>query len=110
MPSFASLDDSSGILSRNLPLVFAIAWGALLGGLTFAVGPISSGMQNPLMYPMQVALMVLLLPGLVGAMVFAGNAHAFSLLPGAILNGLFHFGLGWLLLRIRARFKSRARS
>ncbi len=109
MPSFDSLDSSSGPLYKSLPLVFAIAWGALLGGLTFAVGPISWGSQNPLIDAMRVVLMVLLLPGLIGGMAFAGNVHAFSLLPGAIINGLFHFGLCWFLIRVRARFKRRAK-
>lgn len=109
MPSFDSLDSSSGTFGNRLPLVFAIAWGALLGGLTFAIGPISWGSQNPSIDAMRVILMVLLLPGLIGGMAFAGNVHAFSLLPGAIINGLFHFGLCWLLIRMRARFKRRAK-
>jgi hypothetical protein len=37
------------------------------------------------------------LPGLLGSMLVAGNAHAFSLWIAAILNGIFYCGLCWVI-------------
>src|SRR5690242_800293 len=93
---------------RHGHLVIASAWGAFVGALTFAVGAISWISPNPIIGAIQVILMVFILPGIIGGTAFAGNVHAFSLVPGAIINALLHCSICWLLLRMRARVKARA--
>lgn len=101
---------ASATPQKRLRLQIAMAWGVLLGSLTFAVGPLSTISSNPLLGSIQKVLMVFLFPGLIGAMAFGGNVHAFSLLPGAIINALFHFSACWLLVGIAARLKAKAKS
>jgi hypothetical protein len=81
------------------------AWGALIGALTFAVGPISTISQNPILGVAQEFLMILLLPGLIGASAVSGSMHAFPLAPGAMINVLFNFCSSWLLLALVGRFR-----
>lgn len=108
MTSKGSSLPSGRASQKQLQLFIAVFWGALLGGLTFSVGTISTISANPIIGAVQILLMTLIVPGLIGSMAFVGNAHAFSLLPGAVINGLLHFVACWLLIGIRARFKSRA--
>ncbi len=54
--------------------------------------------------PMQM-LIYFLFPGLVGSMAIAGNVHAFSLLPAAVINVLVNFGILWLLCSLLMRIK-----
>jgi len=91
------------VKAKKLQLSIAIAWGILLGSLTFAVRPISTISANFVLGAIQKGTMVLLLPGLIGSAAVAGNVHAFSLVPAAIINALFHFGIAWLLIRIKVR-------
>jgi tetratricopeptide (TPR) repeat protein len=90
---------------KQIRLRIAIGWGLLIGSLTFAVGPISSISENPILGIAQRLLMILLLPGLIGAGAISGNMHAFDLAPGALINALFNFGLSWLLLALVGRFR-----
>jgi tetratricopeptide (TPR) repeat protein len=90
-------------------LFLAMAWGALVGSLTFAAGPLSVPSYNPIIEVGKVFLMALLLPGLVGGAAISGNVHAFYLGPSALVNALFHFGLSWLLFALGTRFKRRAK-
>jgi hypothetical protein len=81
-------------------VLIAAAWGVLIGVLTFAVGPISAISQNSILGVAQEFLMILLLPGLIGAGAVSGNIHAFFLAPGAVINAIFHFCSSWLLLAL----------
>jgi tetratricopeptide (TPR) repeat protein len=92
-----------GLSSKQIRIRVAAGWGLLIGSLTFAVGPISSISENPILGIAQEVLMVLLLPGLIGAGAISGNIHAFYLAPGALINALFNFGLSWLLLAVVGR-------
>ena len=83
----------------------AIVWGLLIGSLTFAVGSISTISENPILGIAQKALMILLLPGLIGAGAISGNMHAFELAPGALINAALNFGLSWLFLALVGRFR-----
>jgi hypothetical protein len=94
--------------SKKVRLFVCLAWGILFGALTFAVGPISSISDNPIVGVVQMTAMDFIFPGLIGAGAIAGNVHAFSLVPAAIINCILNFGLSWivlsLFLRIRRRF------
>lgn len=92
-----------GLSSKQIRIRIAAGWGLLIGSLTFAVGPISSISENPILGIAQEVLMVLLPPGLIGAGAISGNVHAFYLAPGALINALFNFGLSWLLLAVVGR-------
>jgi hypothetical protein len=80
----------------------------LIGSLTFAVGLISVLSPNPIISAAQVVLMFLMLPGIIGGGAIAGNAHAFQLGIGALLNGLFHFAISWLVIPLFRWSKKRA--
>ena len=45
----------------------SLAWGVLMGGLTFAVGTLASLSGNVIVAAAQVSVMTLLVPGLIGA-------------------------------------------
>src|SRR5215472_12374759 len=83
----------------------AVGWGLLIGSLTFVVGPISTISDNVILGAAQKTLMILLLPGLIGAGAIGGNMHAFSLAPGALINALINFCLCWLLVALVDQFR-----
>lgn len=89
--------DSVTERQRKIRLLISMIWGTLFGGLTFAVGSIASLSANMIVAAMQIVIMFLLLPGIIGAGAISGNIHAYSLGPGAIINALVNFGLCWLL-------------
>ena len=84
----------------------AVGWGALLGGLTFAIEPISSPAGNSISQAASAVLMALIFLGLVGGAVISGNAHAFHLWLCALVNALVHFGLSLLLISLILRFRN----
>jgi len=86
----------SELLPGDSPMRFNLAavWALLMGGLTFAAGPLSSISANPVIGALQTVLVVLLTPGL-----FVSAMCGFFL-PGALLNAVLHFGLCWILLRL----------
>ena len=89
--------DSVTERQRKIRLLISMIWGTLFGGLTFAVGSIASLSANMIVAAMQIVIMFLLLPGIIGAGAISGNIHAYSLGSGAIINALVNFGLCWLL-------------
>jgi len=93
--------------SRRKPLrVYAcLAWGTLFGALTFAVGPISSLSDNPILSALQTVAMVFIIPGLIGSMAISQNVHAFSLAPAALINTGVHFGVAWAFVSLFARLR-----
>lgn len=93
-------------LSKNRNRIrIAAGWGLLLGSLTFAVGPISTISQKPILGAIQKFLMISLLPGLIGAGAVGGNMRAFPLAPGALINALLNFCSSWLVLALIGRFR-----
>jgi hypothetical protein len=83
-------------------LEIAAIWGLLMGGLTFAAGPLSWISANKIVGAVQVVLVYLLAPGLL----VAGMTGSF--VPGAVANGLFHFGLCRLVVQFLVRPRNRA--
>lgn len=75
----------------------SVVWALLMGGLTFAAGPITALSANPVVAAPQIALGALLMPGLLVA------AMCGFFLPGALVNAAFHYGLCWLLLHFFIR-------
>jgi hypothetical protein len=104
MQEFGAEDNSSEDSHRELRFFVAVTWGMLMGGLTFAAGPISALSVNSLIASIQWALTALLTPGLVCAAIVG------SLGPAAAINALFHFCVGWLLLALVARLKRKVRT
>jgi hypothetical protein len=104
MQDLSFADTSNEDSRRERRLFAAVAWGVLMGCLTFAAGPLAWGSANPIIDAMQFALTMLLIPGLLCA------AMVGSLFPGAVINALFHFGVSWLLLTLLARFTRNARA
>ena len=43
--------------------------------------------------------MALILPGLFGSAIAAGNIHAFSLATAAVINGIIYFSIAWCVAR-----------
>jgi hypothetical protein len=73
----------------------AVGWGALMGGITFALPNISSSDT----------LTILILPGLVAGGAISGNVHAYHLWFSALVNALLHFSLSWILISLFLRFR-----
>jgi len=104
MDEISSKDVHIGESRKDARYFVAVAWGLLMGGLTFAAGPLAWSSANPVIAALQFALTMLLLPGLYCA------ATGGSLVPGAFVNGLFHLGAAWLVLTIIARVRRRAKA
>jgi hypothetical protein len=69
-------------------------WGAAIGALTFALGPIASLSSVPFIEVLMHLFVFLLMPGAVA------TALSESFILGAIVNFMVHFSLAWLILRI----------
>ncbi len=65
----------------------SMAWGLVIGALTFAAGPIGWTSTNPIIAALQWVLLILISPGLIG------SAATGFLGIGAVINALLHFGL-----------------
>ena len=104
MQELSAADISRRDSRREVRFFVAVAWGVLMGCLTFAAGPLASLSANPIIETIQSALTMLLIPGLICA------AMVGSLGPAAVLNALFHFGICRLLLALLARFGRKARA
>ena len=82
----------------------AAAWGATLGLLTLAAGPLAVLSGNSAIALVQRSLTLLLLPGLIASGAVTGNVHAFSLVIAAAVNALIHFSFAfvvvWFLLAV----------
>jgi len=102
MEELSAEDASIKESQKETRYLVAVAWGVLMGCLTLAAQTITVFSANPVIAAIQFALTMLLVPGLVCA------AMVGSLGLGAVINGLFHFGVSWLLLALLARFKRKA--
>jgi putative effector of murein hydrolase LrgA (UPF0299 family) len=89
--------------------LFASGLGLLLGGLTLTIQRLSAISDNRLIGTAQETLVILLLPGMIGAMVLSGNVHAFILWVAAAINGVIYFGIGWMSSALVSRYKRRRR-
>jgi len=76
MGGIASPGISGEVGQKRRQLSVAVAWGALMGVLTFAVGPISSISSNVAIGAIQKGLMILIIPGLIGG---AASVETFTL-------------------------------
>lgn len=92
------------VRDSSLRLTVAALWGALIGGLTLAAGPLSVLSPHGPVAMMQRGLTILMLPGLLAAIGVG------SLAVGGLVNGAVHFGLCWLLFpafsRLSKNFKT----
>jgi hypothetical protein len=82
-------------------MLIAAAWGILIGGLTFAAGPIAWLSSHAVIAALQTVLTYLILPGLIDA------AGVGSLGPAAVVNALIHFGLCFIALRFLVPFRKK---
>jgi hypothetical protein len=78
----------------------AVVWGVLMGGLTFAAGPLAVLSEHTVVATVQTILTYLLIPGLIVA------AAVGSLIPAAGINALIHFALCFFVLRFVPGLKS----
>jgi len=76
MGGIASPGISGEVGQKRRQLSVAVAWGALMGVLTFAVGPISSISSKVAIGAIQKGLMILIIPGLIGG---AASVETFTL-------------------------------
>ena len=101
----SDITETSARESLNEVRFFAcVAWGLLMGGLTFAAGPLTALSANPLVAGVQLTFSLFLIPGLFCA------AMAGSLIPGAFINAVFHFGISWLVLTLVSRLRRGVRA
>jgi hypothetical protein len=86
--------------------LFASGLGVLLGSLTLTIQRLSAISDNRLIGTAQETLVILLFPGLIGAMGINGNVHLFQLWVAAAINAVIYFGIGWLSYVLMARHSS----
>ena len=84
---------------------FASGLGLLLAGLTFAIEKLARISHNPVTGAAQKTLFILIVPGIIGAMGIEANIHAWHLWVAAAINGLIHFGIGWFLYGLVAKYR-----
>ncbi len=89
----------------NTRIVAAIACATLIGSGTFVFDSLRMVSANPILAAIQIASMVLIIPGLSAATDISGNAADFSLGAAALVNALFYFGVSWVLFPLALRFK-----
>ena len=77
----------------------ALSWGVLIGTLTLSPAHVAVLSDHTALAIIQVVFVYLMIPGLVL------SAMVGSLLPGAAINALIHFGLCFFLLRFVPRFR-----
>jgi hypothetical protein len=70
--------------------------GGFLAGMTFAIPTLSFLSGNSVVRMVQRCMLVLLLPGIIGAGAATGNVHAWPLWIAAGLNMSVYFVIGWL--------------
>jgi|CZKL01.1.fsa_nt_gi hypothetical protein len=76
----------------KIRLLIAALWGALIGLLTFAAGPLAWTSPHTVIATLQIVLTYMLVPGLIAA------AGVGSLGIAAVINALIHFGICFLAL------------
>jgi hypothetical protein len=76
-----------------------------MGCLTLTMEKLSSISGNPIIESIQKTLLVLLFPGIIGAMAIIGNVHAWYLWAAAGINGFIYFMGAWLACRLIIRSK-----
>jgi tetratricopeptide (TPR) repeat protein len=81
----------------------SLAWGVAIGCLTFAAGPIGWASANPIIAAFQWALLILIMPGIIGGGAVGGSMHTIFLGIAALINALLHFGICWLLFPLFSR-------
>jgi tetratricopeptide (TPR) repeat protein len=81
----------------------SLAWGMAIGCLTFAAGPIGWASANPIVAGFQWALLILIMPGIIGGGAVGGSMHTVFLGVAASINALLHFGMCWLLFPLFSR-------
>ena len=99
----------ASIFAIHNGILFASVLGVVLAFVTFAIQPLSSISENPVVGAAQGFLTTLIFPGILGAMALGGNVHAWYLWAAAAINALIYFGLGWLVYLLLARFRRRAK-
>jgi prepilin signal peptidase PulO-like enzyme (type II secretory pathway) len=78
-------------------ILFASGLGVVIGGLTLMIQRLTTIKT----------LIILLLPGIFGAMAISGNVHSFPLWLAAAINAMIYFGIGWLLYVLGAKYRRR---
>jgi hypothetical protein len=73
-----------------------LALGGLMAAMTFAIPMMSSLSASLVIALVQRSILVLLLPGIIGAGAASGNVHAWPLWIAAGLNMSIYFVIGWL--------------
>jgi hypothetical protein len=84
------------MLNRKNLLIAALL-GCVPAAFTFELESISVLSSNPFMGAIQGAGIMLLSPGLLGAMAMSGNVHASHLWVAAIWNFVFYFLVCWAI-------------
>jgi hypothetical protein len=88
---------------------FATGLGVLFGGLTLAIERLSTIPDNRLVGAAQKTLLILISPGIIGAMGIGGNVHSWPLWAAAAINGVIYFGIGWFFFVLAVKYRNRGR-
>jgi hypothetical protein len=97
------------LLTINKRLLFASVLAGVFACATFSLQWLATISDNPAIGAVQKLLVVLLFPGMIGAMALSGNVHAWYLWAAAAINAMIYFSLAWLIYGLAARLRRRAK-
>jgi len=82
--------------STNRRLVVSLLVAGVSASATLAYGRLAVLSETPVIAAIQKAVLILLCPGVIGAIAVGGNVHTFELSVAAAINGLMYFAVAWL--------------
>jgi hypothetical protein len=94
----------------NKRLLFASVLASVFACATFALQSLAVISDNSVIAAVQRFFVVLVFPGIIGAMILGANVHAWYLWIAAAINALIYFALGWFIYRLPAWLKFTERS
>jgi len=83
--------------------IVALALGGLFATLTLFISKLGIISGKPIVGAVQEGLLILITPGMYGAMAVSGNVHAWSLWVASAINGLIYFAVGWFACMLCSR-------
>ena len=75
--------------------IVALALGGLFATLTLFISKLGIISGKPIVGAVQEGLLILITPGMYGAMAVSENVHAWSLWVASGINALIYFVVGW---------------
>jgi len=83
--------------------IVALALGGLFATFTLFISKLGIISGKPIVGAVQEGVVILITPGMYGAMAVSENVHAWSLWVASGINGLIYFAVGWFACMLCSR-------